>query len=496
MNTQTSIKFSSWLILSFISFVLIMLILGWYSISELETINKQAQELQTKWMPATLAATEMKGSFHNYRVALLLRINANDADEIAYTEEQLKLRLQTYRDSEINFSKLISTQAEKALFYKSKGILDEYMSVSKEILALAREGKKDEAMTLWRNRTRGAKLNVINALDALIQFNVQGSRNASDGNTQLLANAKEGTLFVISLAVLFQLLANLQVYRRFSTSLNLLQQVGVHTFTSANELAALINQLEATIEEQAASSNQIVASAKEISATAKHLGNNMDEIARVALATSHNASDSQEGLEQLDDTMRHMARLSNEISSKLGVLDEKAANINSVVKLIGKIAEQTNLLSLNAAIEAEKAGEFGMGFTVVAREIRHLADQTSIALFDIGQIVKEMQAQVSISVMGMDKFAKEIGLLVEDVRKISWKMSGAIEQTKALSPRFDQIYEGMKAQNLGTMQITDAMTQFNEGIHQTAQSVRTSQQTVMVLTDASKDVQKVVKALG
>ena len=78
MNWFANIKFSSLLVLSFASFVLIMAILGWYSISQLESINKPALELQSKWMPATLAATEMKGSFHNYRVAMLLRIEATD----------------------------------------------------------------------------------------------------------------------------------------------------------------------------------------------------------------------------------------------------------------------------------------------------------------------------------------------------------------------------------------------------------------------------------
>ncbi|MCX7111829.1 MAG: methyl-accepting chemotaxis protein [Proteobacteria bacterium] len=464
MNWFANIKFSSLLVLSFVSFVLIMAILGWYSISQLESINKPALELQSKWMPATLAATEMKGSFHNYRVAMLLRIEATDADEVAYMEGQLKIRMQAYRENEEAYTQLIGTPAERRLFDKSKRILDEYLLITNEALALAREGNKAEAIEQWRSRTRGIKAEVINALDALAKYNVEGGRAASEGSTRLLADASEATLIVVGLAVVFQLLANLIVYRRFSNSLSMLQRVGVRTYTSANEFAGLIHHLEASIEEQAASSNEIVASAKEISATAKELGCNMDEIARVALETSHNALDSQDGLDQLDDTMRHMARLSNEIASKLGVLDEKAGNINSVVKLIGKIAEQTNLLSLNAAIEAEKAGEFGMGFTVVAREIRHLADQTSIASFDIGQIVKEMQSQVSISVMGMDKFAKEIGLIVEDVRKISWKMNGAIEQTMSLSPRFDQVYEGMKAQNLGTSHITEAMSQFNESV--------------------------------
>ena len=83
------------------------------------------------------------------------------------------------------------------------------------------------------------------------------------------------------------------------------------------------------------------------------------------------------------------------MNAKLEVLNEKASNINQVVTTITKVADQTNLLSLNAAIEAEKAGEHGRGFAVVATEIRRLADQTAIASYDIEQLVKEMQSAVS-----------------------------------------------------------------------------------------------------
>ena len=65
------------------------------------------------------------------------------------------------------------------------------------------------------------------------------------------------------------------------------------------------------------------------------------------------------------------------INSRLGILSEKATNIGMVVTTITKVADQTNLLSLNAAIEAEKAGDYGRGFGVVATEIRRLADQTA-----------------------------------------------------------------------------------------------------------------------
>jgi methyl-accepting chemotaxis protein WspA len=103
----------------------------------------------------------------------------------------------------------------------------------------------------------------------------------------------------------------------------------------------------------------------------------------------------------MESSMQTLSAASDGISSKLAAIRSKAARINSVVTAITKVADQTNLLSLNASIEAEKAGEAGAGFAVVAREIRRLADQSAIATLDIEQIVEEMQEAVASGVAEM-----------------------------------------------------------------------------------------------
>jgi methyl-accepting chemotaxis protein WspA len=138
-----------------------------------------------------------------------------------------------------------------------------------------------------------------------------------------------------------------------------------------------------------------------------------------------------------------------------------------VVTTITKVADQTNLLSINAAIEAEKAGEYGRGFLVVAREIRRLADQTAVATLDIETIVRHMQDAVSAGVMQMDKFSGEVRAGVQRVAEISGQTGQIIEEVQALSDRFRSVNEGMRNQSVGAAQINEAMGQVTAGAQQT-----------------------------
>lgn len=259
-------------------------------------------------------------------------------------------------------------------------------------------------------------------------------------------------------------------------NLNLLvrqvQNSGILVTTSATQIAASGKQLEGTISEQVASTNEVTATAKEIAATSRGLVNTMEQVASMSQITRTAASSSQKDLLRMEVTMRQLSEATNAIASRLGVISEKANNINNIVVAITKVADQTNLLSLNAAIEAEKAGEYGLGFAVVAREIRRLADQTAIATVDIEQMVKQMQSSVSTGVMEMDKFATEVGRSVEDVATISLQIGQIIQQVQDLTPHFESVNQGMETQSLGAQQISDAMVQLSSTSLQTADSLR------------------------
>jgi methyl-accepting chemotaxis protein WspA len=263
------------------------------------------------------------------------------------------------------------------------------------------------------------------------------------------------------------------------------QKSGIRVSTSMTEIAATSKQQQATASEVAATTTQIGATSREISATSRELVRTMNEVSTVAEHAAGLAGSGQAGLSHMEETMAMVMEAAGSINAKLAVLNEKAGNINQVVTTITKVADQTNLLSLNAAIEAEKAGEYGRGFAVVSSEIRRLADQTAVATYDIEQMVKEIQAAVSAGVMGMDKFSEEVRRGMHDIQEIGGKLSEIITQVQALVPRFETVNEGMQAQATGAEQISEALLQLTESTQQTVESLRQSSSAIDELNQVS-----------
>ena len=270
------------------------------------------------------------------------------------------------------------------------------------------------------------------------------------------------------------------------------QRAGIQVTTSATQIAASARQQEATGIEQAQTSVEVLSTTREISANTSQLLRTMEEAGEVADYTTAATAEAQGNLTRMDQSMQQMVAATDAITAKLATLSEKASNINSVLTTITKVADQTNILSLNAAIEAEKAGEAGRGFAVVAAEIRRLADQTSVSTWDIEQMLKEMQSAVSASVMGMDKFTEDIRRSVDEARHVAEQLSGMTEQVRKLAPRFDLVLQGMQSQAVGASQITETMTQLSDASQQTVDSLKATSEAVHQLQYAATDLQQTV----
>lgn len=267
-------------------------------------------------------------------------------------------------------------------------------------------------------------------------------------------------------------------------------QSGIQVTRSATQIASSSRQLEATMTEQAASTSEITTTAQEIATTANALAQTVEQVSSMANSTATVAQDGQQNLTQMETTIRQLATATEDISTQLGLINDKANNINAVVVTITKVADQTNLLSLNAAIEAEKAGEYGAGFAVVSREIRRLADQTAVATLEIETMVRDMQSAVSTGVMEMDRFSQNINQGVTDIQSISDQINVVIQQIQSLTPQFEAASQGMDAQSQKAQQIRASMEQLNDTSQQTFGAMRESNQSIHELNQVVQNLQQ------
>lgn len=270
-------------------------------------------------------------------------------------------------------------------------------------------------------------------------------------------------------------------------------KAGIQVRSAATSIAAAAKQQETSVGDQAASAAEITATARQISATARELVETMDGVATDAEDTAKLAGSGQDSLGDMQSAMSRILSTCDSIVSKLAILNEKASKISTVVTTISKVADQTNLLSLNAAIEAEKAGEHGRGFAVVATEIRRLADQTAVATLDIEQTITEMQSAVSVGVMSMDKFADEIRQGDRTMVQITGQLGQIMGQVQSMNDHFLHVNRGMQLQAEGAEQITDSIRNLSDSAQETVLALRDFSAIVTQLNNATERLQESVK---
>lgn len=266
---------------------------------------------------------------------------------------------------------------------------------------------------------------------------------------------------------------------------------GVQVTGSSTQIAASVREIEATVAEQAASTNEVNATSKEISATVNELAETMNRVTLMASQAAQLAATGLSGIDDIKNTMQTLMGASAEISEKLAIINEKTSTITQVITTITKVANQTNLLSLNATIEAEKAGKYGAGFSVVAREVNRLADQTAVAALDIEDMILEMQTAINDGVVAVRGYADQTRLSSEKTSRISEDITKIIEFSQHLGPEFEVVNQRMQIQSQSASQISVAMEQLNKTAQLTRDSLVDFKKVTEQLNNAVQGLQNV-----
>jgi methyl-accepting chemotaxis protein WspA len=507
----------------FAAVLALMIVMGAVAYACLARVAEDATHIQKDAVPGMAVSGQLSAAWLDNFALTQKHVLETEEAELRSVDAQLQVSRANIEKLSRSYEATIFTAKDRENFDAFLNLRGAYLRVQEDVLRLSRENKNLEARALVHNQLDPQFAKIRTALQVVAGFNTSNGEEAAQ---QIIGAVKTATVSIVvsvaaalllALVLGYALLQSItrplgrlltaadaistgdftqrldlarrdefgtlaQGFNRMTEQLTVLfgqvQKSGIQVNTSATEIAATSKEQQATASEIAATTTEIGATSREISATSRELVRTMSEVSEVAEETATLAGGGQEGLLRMGETMHKVMEAVGSINAKLAVLSEKAGNINQVVTTITKVADQTNLLSLNAAIEAEKAGEFGRGFGVVATEIRRLADQTAVATYDIEQMVKEIQSAVSAGVMGMDKFSEEVRRGMQEVQQVGTQLSQIIAQVQALAPRFVAVSEGVQAQATGAEQISQALTQLSEAAQQTVDSLRQSGQAI------------------
>ncbi|CVK19125.1 Methyl-accepting chemotaxis protein McpB [Sporomusa sphaeroides DSM 2875] len=203
-------------------------------------------------------------------------------------------------------------------------------------------------------------------------------------------------------------------------------------------------------------------SVEQISKNIQQFVANNTEVENTSVKTAEAAEEGIKAIDTAIDQMEHIEETVTHSANVVTKLGERSKEIGQIVDTISGIAGQTNLLALNAAIEAARAGEQGRGFTVVAEEVRKLAEQSQEAAKRIAGLIQEIQTDTDQAVLSMSEGTREVKLGTKVVNTAGQSFNQIATLVGELSAQRQEISASIQQVGIGSQQIVSAMKDIDD----------------------------------
>ena len=250
--------------------------------------------------------------------------------------------------------------------------------------------------------------------------------------------------------------------------------------TSISEISATSSELAANASETSTSISEITTTVEEVRQTSQVSNEKADSMASAAGAMSQIAERGKKATEDAASGMKRIREEMEYIAESIIKLSEQTQNIGTIIDAVKDLADQSNLLSVNAAIEAAKAGEYGKGFAVVAQEVKALADQSKNATEQVKIILHDVQKATSAAVMATERGSKavEAGVQLssqagESIRLLSKNVTSSAHAVTQIAASSQQQQVGMDQLVMAMSNIKDATQQNVDGARQLEGAMQT-----------------------
>ncbi|MDB5765438.1 MAG: methyl-accepting chemotaxis sensory transducer [Collimonas fungivorans] len=505
-----NLKIATKLLLSFALILMLTLVLGVASITQLGQVNATTNEINSNWLPSVRMLLTLKSHLALLRNVEMQHVMSNDVADMDKSAQFISDIRGDVQKNLSEYAPLVSAE-ERAVYDQIKDKIPRYLEMDKKIVEISRAFRKDDAIKEIRGDSLAAIVELDKQVERLVKINSDGSAaSAKDGE----AIYNKARLWMIGLMIAMLLLgfalalwiarvvaqplefavdvarrvadgdltADIEVRSRDETGQLMqalkdmnhsLQKIvgevrsGTDTIaTASGQIAAGNQNLSQRTEQQASSLEETAASMEQLTSTVKQNADNASQANQLAVSAS--------------EVALHGGTVVTQVVSTMGAINISSKKIVDIIGVIDGIAFQTNILALNAAVEAARAGEQGRGFAVVAAEVRSLAQRSAAAAKEIKGLIDDSVEKVGLGSRLVDQAGSTMEEIVASVRRVTDIMG--------------EITAASQEQTAGIEQINQAISQMDQVTQQNAALVEEAAAAAASLQDQAGTLAEVVGA--